>query len=129
MSNSMRSLVSSLILFILLTANVAWAISPKEQLVGMWKFKQGRGGPCANLIIELEYSFHPNGKYSSRTKMRSVLSSLAFEGTYSATDSTVTVFVDGHTVGPTRYRIVEDVLIVTQPEYNCEVELVREDYL
>ncbi len=108
----------------------AYAFSPKDELVGIWRFKRGIGGPCSSLILGLRYSFHKDGRYESSAEMKSGFgqSSWKYSGTYKATDRTATAFVEGQTVGPYPYSIVEDTLIISQPEFGCKVELEREDY-
>ncbi len=100
---------------------------PKEELVGLWKFKRGVGGPCAAQIVTLDYTFRKDGTYRSKAKMTSG-GTFEYSGTYEANDTTCTAFVEGKTVGPYPYWIKNDVLTVRQPEFNCEVQLEREDY-
>ena len=105
----------------------AFAKSPKEDLIGYWKFKRGINGPCAAQIIDLEYTFESNGKYHGKAKM-STGAALEYHGTFTATDTECTTFVDGVTVGPYPYQISGDILTVSQPEFHCKVQLEREDY-
>jgi hypothetical protein len=119
-------------LLILLTfccVTPALAQSPRTQLVGVWAFKRGIGGPCASLIQDLHYYFQSDGRYSTRAKMRTPAGSkdFSYSGTYVATDTSTTAYVDGHTIGPYPYTIRNDVLTISQPEHGCKVELVRED--
>jgi len=119
-----------LVFSLLMTSIPALAAAPREDLQGIWVFKQGRGGPCEKLILTLRYSFRRDGSYEASSDVRTPTGSgfFTYKGRYVATDSSVTAYVDGTTVGPYPYRIVDDRLIIRQPEHNCEVEMMREDY-
>lgn len=119
------SLVS--ILWLIATVSPCVAAGPKQELVGYWQFKRGLGGPCASGIRALEYAFLRDGSYEGSAKMSNGVS-LKYTGTYSATETMCTVFVDGQTVGPFPYSIKDNLLTIQQPEFGCAVELVREDY-
>ena len=127
---NIRQVWVSLAMLLIFAAGSAHAASPKEELQGIWVFKRGRGGPCEALIVKLKYSFRRNGSYESSSDVRtpSGVRTFRFTGTYSATDSFATAHVDGADVGPYPYRISGDTLIIRQPEFNCEVEMEREDY-
>ena len=94
-------------------------------LIGSWYFKRGIGAPCDRQIRTLEYYFHKDGSYSGETTM-SDGTHLKYTGTYTATDTSATVFVDGQTVGPFSYTIRNQVLRINQPSAHCDVELERE---
>ena len=119
----MRRLI--VLLFHFFLAPSAFALTPREQLVGSWFFKRGIGHPCNSLILDLEYHFYPGGDYSTRARMQGG-TELSYKGTYVATDTTATATVDGRKIGPYPYTIKNGVLRITQPDNNCDVELIRE---
>ena len=122
-----RILVNILLLLVAsIFTDTALASSPKEELIGLWSFKRGIGGPCAAQILELKYSFYKSGRYHSKAKM-STGAVFEYSGTYTATDTTTTAFVDNQKIGPYPYEIKGDILLIRQPEFNCAVEMVRED--
>lgn len=118
--------IFSMVCFAVTAANTV-ADTPKNELIGYWKFKRGIGGPCRTQIRKLDYAFLKDGRYKGNATMSTGVN-YEYAGTFTATDSSCTVFIEGKTVGPFPYRIENDVLVVKQPEFNCEVELVREDW-
>ena len=108
-----------------LSASPALAESPREQLIGSWYFKRGIGAPCDRLIRSLEYYFFKDGTYTTQATM-SDGGRHKYSGTYVATDTSATAYVDGRTIGPFPYSIKNDVLRINQPDYRCDVELERE---
>jgi len=117
------------VLFFLLTTS-AQAATPKEELLGSWQFKRGIEGACAALIVKLRYVFHRDGRYEGSTvvKTGTKLRSFEYSGTYEATNDSVITHVNGYNLGPNKYRIKGDILTVVHHQYNCEIELEREDY-
>ena len=116
--------------FFFLVASTAQAATPKEKLMGSWEFKRGIGGSCASLILKLRYVFHRDGRYEGNTTVKtgSKTSSFEYSGTYEATNDSVITHVNGYNLGPNKYRIKGDILTVVHHQYNCEIELEREDY-
>jgi len=121
-----KTIIIAVLALVCATSQVS-AESSKAKLVGYWKFKRGIGGPCESLIEKLEYTFQKGGKYHGKSKM-STGATLEYSGTYSATDTECTTFIDGQTIGPFPYEITNDILTITQPDFDCKVQLEREDY-
>lgn len=125
---STSSLPISLLLLVLLLPAAAGAAQGADALIGRWSFKHGRGGQCASGIEKLWYRFGKDGSYEATTTLRYGAKQLTVKGRYTATAESATAVVDGRTIGPYPYRIVNDELIITHTEHRCEVVMEREDY-
>jgi len=98
-------------------------------LLGFWTSFKLVGSPCNELIKEVKYSFHKNGEYEIHSKMYRPFGvrEESAAGTYQVRNGEIIGRVQGVTVGPFRYQVKDDILVLTERSPTCEIHLKKED--
>jgi len=113
----------SVIFLILLTSITSLA----EPIHGTWRTTRIEGSPCSKLVEKLSYSFAPNGDYETHSWVRTPIGTKEMEavGKYTVQGDMVTARVEGYTVGPYRFTVTGDELVIQEFSPPCRYYLER----
>ena len=123
---------SIILLLVLSFSQFAWSQdatpAPRNPLYGGWSSVRIVGDVCSRELASISYYFGEDKSYKARSKMTRFNKEQTAEGTFETMNGTVTGYVEGHTVGPFKYRFDDDMLVIEQIVPPCNIYLQRDDF-